>query len=88
MQSKILGKRFAELHSILAHKYAVTYIQNPFVGDRKGEYEIGNIEVILDEAHLSFDTVLTYVTKEASKLLSEYIARCNEQKKQEIADSL
>ena len=88
LQTTIRGDYFSELHTILANKYAVTYIEDPYVGDHKGEYEIGNINIILDKTHMSFDTVLIYITKKTDTLLAEYAERCNKRENQSIADSL
>ena len=88
VQTAISGKRFSELHPILANKYNVIRVENPFVGNKRGEYEIGNLNIVLEEEHMNFYTVLCYITKEADKILYEYKERRNKQKKQNMADSL
>lgn len=60
-------KVFDQYKKILTSKYKQVKLINPFVGNKYAKYVKGNSVILLDEPHMSFNTTVTYATKDLMK---------------------
>ncbi|MCG5531163.1 hypothetical protein LRD18_09825 [Halorhodospira halochloris] len=88
LQKRFGGATFDRLVGMLRDEYKIIGINDAHVGDQDARFKSGDVEILVEEPHMSRTTSLIYKTKDFSEAFSQHQQQQQRQQQEREVDQL